>query len=191
MQTYLRSLIRNWKNLRLYSKEGEANMENKSVNGTLIWYYYICKREVWLMARNLGPDQENSNIDFGRFLQEQAYQREKKEVSIGNIKLDILKKEKGQLIVGEVKKSSKFLDSARMQLAFYLHELEQKGISATGVLMFPKEKKREEILLTDDLRNELDKTINDVLRIMYEPKPQPPEKISYCRNCGYNEFCWA
>lgn len=166
-------------------------MEDKGVNGTLIWYYCICKREVWLMARNLGPDQENSNIDFGRFLQEQVYQRDKKEISIGNIKLDILKKDKGQLIVGEVKKSSKFKESARMQLAFYLYQLEKKGVAATGVLMFPKEKKREEIQLTDDLRKELDTTITHILKIMYEPKPQSPKKISYCRNCGYGEFCWA
>ena len=161
------------------------------MNGTLIWYYFICKREVWLMARNLGPDQEDSNIDFGRFLNEQVYQRDKKEISIGNIKLDILKKDKGQLIVGEVKKSSKFIESARMQLAFYLYELENKGINATGVLMFPKEKKREEIQLTDSLRKMLDNTINDILEIIYESKPYPPKKINYCRNCGYNEFCWA
>ncbi|NWF99168.1 MAG: Dna2/Cas4 domain-containing protein, partial [Nitrospirae bacterium] len=26
---------------------------------TLIWYYYICHREVWLMSRQLTPWQDN------------------------------------------------------------------------------------------------------------------------------------
>lgn len=26
------------------------------VTGTLIWYYYICKREVWLMFHQIAPD---------------------------------------------------------------------------------------------------------------------------------------
>lgn len=166
-------------------------MEEIKVTGTLIWYYYICKREVWLMAHGIVADQDNQYIDLGRFMQEQSYQRDRKEISLGNIKLDVFRKEQGQIVIGEVKKSSKFIDSARMQLAYYLYELEQKGIKGSGVLMFPKEKKKEEIVLTDTVKVELDNVVRDILRIIYEPKPQPPEKISYCRNCGYNEFCWS
>jgi CRISPR-associated exonuclease Cas4 len=40
------------------------------VNGTLVWYYSICKREVWLMSRNISPDQRDTNIDIGRFIHE-------------------------------------------------------------------------------------------------------------------------
>lgn len=41
-----------------------------NVTGTLVWYYYICPREVWLMARQLTPDEDNPNIDLGRFIGE-------------------------------------------------------------------------------------------------------------------------
>ena len=44
------------------------------------------------MARNIVADQDDANMDFGRFLQEKVYQREKKEVSIGHLKLDVIKK---------------------------------------------------------------------------------------------------
>ncbi|MCD6318594.1 Dna2/Cas4 domain-containing protein, partial [Candidatus Aerophobetes bacterium] len=27
----------------------------RRITGTLIWYYYICRREVWLMAHELHP----------------------------------------------------------------------------------------------------------------------------------------
>lgn len=48
------------------------------ITGTLIWYYFICHREVWLMARQINPDEDNPNVDLGRFIQEQTYPREKK-----------------------------------------------------------------------------------------------------------------
>lgn len=127
--------------LRLFYKE----TEDLYVTGTLVWYYYICPREVWLMARNIVADQDDANIDFGRFLQENVYQREKKEVSIGHLKIDVIKKEQGRLVIGEVKKSSKYEKSAKMQLAFYLYELKRAGIEAVGELMFPQEKKRKRI----------------------------------------------
>jgi len=160
-------------------------------NGTLIWYYYICKREVWLMAHNIGPDQDDQNIDLGRYIHENSYLREKKEISLGNVKLDIINNKDGQLVIGEVKKSSKYLESARMQLAYYLLEMKRNGLKATGVLMFPKEKKRLEVELDDEMQEELEKVEEDILRICYEPYPIPPEKIKYCKNCGYSEFCWS
>ncbi len=169
-------------------------MENEStvrVNGTLIWYYYICKREVWLMARDLTPDQDNEYIDIGRFIHQDSYSRDRKEVSLGNIKFDILRKGEGQIIIGEVKKSSKFITSAKMQLAFYLYELRNIGIEARGELMFPKEKKRVEVILSDEVMEELKRTRNDILSIAFEERPPAPKKIHFCRNCGYAEFCWS
>jgi len=46
-------------------------MENTEIRitGTLMWYYFICHREVWLMARQVIPEQDNELIDLDRFLQ--------------------------------------------------------------------------------------------------------------------------
>jgi CRISPR-associated exonuclease Cas4 len=161
------------------------------VTGTLVWYYYICQREVWLMARNLVPDQDNPNIDLGRFIGENTYQREKREITVGHIKLDVLRKEKGQLVIGEVKKSSKYEKSAVMQLAFYLLELKERGVEAVGELLFPKEKKKVRVELDNALIAEVENARKDILRIIYQDKPQVPKKIVFCRNCAYGEFCWS
>lgn len=161
------------------------------VTGTLVWYYHICPREVWLMARNLVPDQDDANIDLGRFISENTYERDKKEISVGHIKLDILRQDQGRLVVGEVKKSSKYQKSATMQLAFYLQELKEIGIDAEGELMFPKEKKKVRVKLTLELISEIERTKREILRIVYLEYPQPPKKISFCRNCAYSEFCWS
>jgi CRISPR-associated exonuclease Cas4 len=143
------------------------------------------------MSRNLVPDQDDANIDLGRFIQENTYQRDKKEISLGNIKLDILRNEKGQLIVGEVKKTSKYVKSATMQLAFYLYELKEAGVEAVGELMFPKEKKKIMVELDDNLIMEIEKVKREILRIIYTEMPPQPKKINFCRNCAYAEFCWS
>ncbi|MCF6094010.1 CRISPR-associated protein Cas4 [Microaerobacter geothermalis] len=161
------------------------------VTGTHIWYYYICHREVWMIVHQLAPDQEDDNIEIGRFLSEHTYQRNKKEVVIGNIKVDRIRKEGEQLIIGEVKKSSRYKQSARFQLLYYLDTLRNMGIQAKGELLFPEEKKKEILEWTAQDKEELDKAIGDIQRIARLPVPPSPKKISFCSNCAYREYCWA
>lgn len=166
-------------------------MDNVRVNGTLIWYYHICQRQVWLMSHSLEPNQDDPNIDLGRFIHEKSYSRNRKEISIGNIKVDVLNKRKGSLVLGEVKKSSRFKESARMQLAFYLLELKRHGLKGKGVLMFPKERRRMEVELTEELENELINIQKDIKLLILEKKPRKPTRIHFCKTCAYSEFCWS
>jgi len=161
------------------------------VSGTLVWYYYICPREVWLISHQINPDQDNDNVCLGRYIGENTYLREKKEISVGNSKIDVFHTEDGKMVIGEVKKSSKYKESARMQLAFYLSELKERGIMARGELRFPKEKVREEVILDERTEQELDKVRREILRIVYLEKPPQPLKIQFCKKCAYAEFCWS
>ncbi len=162
-----------------------------NVTATLIWYYYICHREVWLMARQITPDQDDSNLEIGRFIQETRYARNKKEIQFGNLKMDILQNDHGKLVVVEVKKSSKFRESARMQLAYYLKELKTVGIDAQGELRFPEEKRKESIQIDEEKEMELERVVKDIWRIAYLDIPPKPEKIQWCKKCAYAELCWA
>lgn len=162
-----------------------------SVTGTHIWYYYICKREVWLLIHGLEADQENENMKIGKLIGETSYKREKKEIDLGNAKLDILRTEDGEIIIGEVKKSSRFIDSASKQLLFYLLQLHDMGIQARGELLIPEEKKKIDIVLNDSSRNEIINAVQDIERIANTPIPPVMERNKYCRKCAYSEFCWA
>jgi len=82
------------------------------INGTLIWYYFICKREGMAYFPWITADQEDENIEIGRFIHENAYSREKKEIDFDNFKVDVADSIDGKIIVQEVKKSSKFKKSA-------------------------------------------------------------------------------
>ena len=166
-------------------------MSDIHINGTLIWYYYICPRETWLMSHQLVPDQDEGNVVLGKHIGENTYQREKREMEVGGSKIDVFHVEEGKMVVGEVKKSSKYRESAKMQLAFYLSELKERGVEAVGELRFPKEKLREEVVLDEPLVQELEKVKREILRIVYLPKPPEPRKINFCRNCAYAEFCWS
>jgi CRISPR-associated exonuclease Cas4 len=166
------------------------SIEINNINGTLIWYYYICHREVWLIGHSIESDQENDFLLLGKHIHESFYKREKKEIFIDNtIKIDILSNKK---IIGEIKKSSKFIQSARMQIAFYLYYLKkEKNVEFVGELLIPEERKREKIILTKEIEEELEKAKKDIIEILKLPKPPKPEKIPYCKNCAYKDMCWS
>lgn len=160
-------------------------------NGTLVWYYKICKREVWLMSRNIVPDQKDENIDLGRFIHENSYGRKDKEITFGNVRFDIVYKDDNKLVIGETKKSSKFKEASKYQLIYYLYTLKEAGINAEGVLLYPEERKRIEVKITEKTINELFNIIKDIERIVNDDEPIKVEKNIFCKNCGYREYCYA
>lgn len=161
------------------------------VTGTHIWYYFICKREVWLLIHNIAADQDDENMDIGRFIDEHTYQRNKKEVLIGNIKVDRVRKEGEKLIIGEVKKSSRYMESARYQLLYYLQTLRKMGVEAHGELLFPEERKKETVYLSAESDKQLNEAVKDISKIARQPTPPTPKKNNFCRKCAYREYCWA
>lgn len=165
--------------------------EDIAVSGTLVWYYYICPREVWLISHQLTPEQEDTNIQIGRLIDQISYAREKKELTVGASKMDVYTFVDGQLVVAEVKKSSRYRKGARMQLAHYLKELAAHGVEASGELRFPTEKTREPVTLDAATLAELERAEKEILRIVYLEQPPAPRKNRYCTRCAYAEFCWS
>ena len=166
-------------------------MANFQVTGALVWYYQICPRETWFLARQLVADQDDENVDYGRFLQEKVYQRDKKDVTIGHLKVDVMKSKGGQLVIGEVKKSSASEDSARLQLLFYLNELQEMGVTAKGELLFPEERKKEQVILDEEGKKKIEELKEKIKKVVFSELPPPPRKVRWCKNCAYREMCWA
>jgi len=161
------------------------------VNGTLVWYYNICQREVWLMYRNILPDQHDENIDLGRFIHERTYKRNEKEISFGNVKFDVLLKTKDEITIGETKKSSKYADASKWQLLYYLWLLKNAGVKAKGVLLYPEERKRTEVILDSGNESKLLEMCKKIEKICLSTTPAKAKKIPYCKNCAYKEYCFS
>ena len=165
--------------------------EPLSMKGHLIQAFLICRRQTWLLSRSVSPDQDNDALALGRLLDRDSYARERHQVIFGSNRFDFIQQDDGGLVVCEVKKSSRAEASARMQLAHYLYDMQKDGVEARGLLMFPTEKKREEVELTQELKDQLDAIYEGIREVTRQDAPPPAAMCRYCRKCAWSEYCWA
>ncbi len=165
---------------------------SKLITGTLVESFLICKRQCWLMSHQITPDQDHPYLELGRFIDMESYSDERKKINLENMVIDLIKTENNTLLIGEIKKTSKAQESAKLQLLFYLYNLKYSyGIEAKGILLFPKEKKRVRVDLSEDEERKIERIIYEIKDIIYQELPPPPEKVNYCVHCAYREFCWS
>jgi len=158
------------------------------VTGVMIQYYVACKRELWFFANQINMNYDNEDINIGRHIHEKSFSREKKNINLGNIAFDFIKTGNHNTIF-EIKKSSKLEEPVRYQLYYYLWNAKKMGKEMDGVLVYPKEKKREKITLTPEKAEEIENMIHDIKRIVSEPHPPPVVMKPYCKGCTYYELC--
>lgn len=85
-------------------------MDFDRINGTLIWYSYICDRQVWFIGHSIEPPQENEYLSKGKAIHEIFYQNSAKELFVDNtIMIDVVREKE---LIAELKSSSKHLRSA-------------------------------------------------------------------------------
>ncbi|MFH1777548.1 MAG: Dna2/Cas4 domain-containing protein [Candidatus Omnitrophota bacterium] len=73
----------------------------------------------------------------------------------------------------------------------YLLRLKESGVEAAGEILVPKEKHKEIVSLTPESEAELKHDIAGLEKVIMEDLPPRLKKTGFCRNCAYNEFCWA
>jgi len=166
-------------------------MNERRITGNLVNAYYICQRKLWLFAHEINPALENPYLEIGSLIGEETYKKDKREILFGNIKIDLVKKESGNTVVAEIKKSSKGINAARMQLLFYLYKLKERGIDARGELLIPKERKKIDVELDKAAEEKLKDALVKIELIIKSELPPVPQKIPFCRKCAYFEFCWC
>lgn len=167
----------------------EFNLDNFKVQGVKVNYYYICKRKLWLYSKGITMEQNSDRVMIGKLVHENSYKRlKKKEVLIDDmLKIDILDND----YVREVKISSKMTKADKMQFMYYLYYLDSLGIKKKGLINYVKEKRQEEIELTDEYKKEIEKALIDIKEISQKRKPPELVKLPYCTKCAYYEFCFV
>jgi CRISPR-associated exonuclease Cas4 len=168
------------------------SMDEDIITGYSILAYSVCQREAWLVLRRFIPEQDNPYIELGRFLHQSSYEgKGEKEIKLPGAVIDLIWNDKKCTVVGEIKKSSKSLKGARIQLLYYLKLLKDRGIEAQGVILLPTEKKRISIEYNEETEKEIEKIINEVKKLLELTIPPSPKWIGACNKCGFSEFCWA
>ncbi len=163
----------------------------KSINGTQINYYFICKTKLWLFSHNIQMEQESDNVKLGKTLHENSYKKEN-DVLIDNlINVDFIKNN-NPIEIHEVKKTQSMKKSHEFQLLYYIYYLKnEKGLNnIVGYLNYPENRKKIKIELTDEKEKELNDVLEDINNIINSNIPKP-KKSRICRKCAYFEFCFA
>jgi CRISPR-associated exonuclease Cas4 len=168
-----------------------VSVDPLTISGTWVWYFSICPRQLWFMAHAITPDEDDPNLEYGRFIHDHNYLREGPEVSVGASRMDRVVRRDGETVVMEIKKSSRTLDVSRLQLAHYLYQLECQGVKAVGELHFPEERRKERVVLSDSLRVQLDALYVEIVRCATRPSPPSLKRIGFCTKCAYRDYCWS
>ena len=139
------------------------------VNGTLINYYFHCKRQCYLHGNRLNLEDNSEIVKIGKALhEEKAAKSSNSEIMIDNICLDRLTSE----YLTEIKKSDADEEACKWQLLYYLFVLKQKGIERKGKLEFiEKNKSGNRIMimeLTEELEEQLLHYIDEIEKLLLE-----------------------
>lgn len=165
------------------------------ITGTLMNYYFHCKRQCWLFGNRINLEDNSEDVRIGRVLHELKDEgKGNTEISIENIKIDRITKD--YLI--EIKKSDADIEAVRWQVLLYLKKLKDKGINKKGKIEFIEKNKQDKkihyIELTDEYEKELielSNKINNFLAEEYPPLLIQQAKISNkCKKCAYYNYCY-
>ena len=161
------------------------------VNGTLINYYFHCKRQCYLHGNRINLEDNSERVNIGKAIhEERSSNSDNTELEIDNIKVDKITKE--YLI--EVKKSDSDVEASKWQLLYYLKVLKSKGIKRKGKLEFiEKNKSKNKTLiveLSEDEELKLDKYINDIYELLNKEEVPTILNKPKCKKCAYYDYCY-
>lgn len=160
------------------------------VNGTLMNYYFHCKRQCYLHGNRLNLEDNSEQVKIGKALHEERDKKENTEIALENIRLDKLSSE----YLTEVKKSDADVEAAKWQLLFYLKILKEKGVIRKGKLEFIEKGKTDKKILyyelTDELEKELESYVSSIEILLESDEIPEVLNTSQCKKCAYYEYCY-
>ena len=145
------------------------------VNGTLINYYFHCKRQCYLHGNRINLEANSEDVKIGKAIHEvKEEEASNTEISIENIKIDKITKE----YLVEIKKSDSDYEAVKWQILFYLKVLKSKGLNRKGTIEFVEKEKK---------LGEIESESKALLESKYPPKVDFDNK---CKKCAYYEYCY-
>ncbi|CAM3367166.1 CRISPR-associated protein Cas4 [Rhodothermus bifroesti] len=182
-----------------------TEMHKLCVTGTLVNYYVLCRRRVWLAVHGLWMEHESELVALGRLLDETSYTDELRHVNVEAEgpeglrlagRIDWAELRDG--VLHETKHSPRALEAHRWQLRFYLWLLKLLGVTRTdgqpfrGQLNFPRQRRTENIILEPEHETRL----NEIVQAIYQTATQalpPPRLVNrrFCKKCAYEELCFG
>lgn len=159
--------------------------------GLRINYLYICPRKLWLFDRGITMEDRSDRVLMGRLLGRYSYPSEphdNREILVDNlINIDIVDGD----TIREVKHSNRMQDADRIQILYYLYYLKRLGVEKKGMINYPKMRRKEEVVLTEQSEREVESALQRVREVLEMPVPPSLERKPFCTKCAYYEFCFG
>lgn len=162
------------------------------VNGTLINYYFHCRRQCYLHGNRLNLEDNSELVMIGKELhEEKAKEYENTEVAIENIKLDRLTSD----YLTEIKKSDADEAASKWQLYYYLKVLKDKGIERKGKLQFLEKNKACTKTLILELGEKEEKELafyqQEIQKLIENDNAPTAAFTQKCKKCAYYDYCFV
>ena len=160
------------------------------VNGTLINYYFHCRRQCYLFGNRLNLEDNSEEVRIGKALHKERGDKENTDIAIENIRLDKLTDE----YLTELKKSDADVEASKWQLIFYLKVLKEKGIIRKGKLEFAEKNKSDKksmiVELDQKMEKELELHVRQIENLISGEEIPPVLQVAKCKKCAYYEYCY-
>lgn len=161
-----------------------------AVTGTLVNYYFHCKRQCWLHGNRINLEDNSEDVKIGKALHEvKASEGKNTEIAVENIKIDKITKD----YLVEIKKSDADYEAVKWQVLYYLKILKSKGIERQGKIEFIEKNKSDRKIyyeVLDDKRLEkLEKIETEIQDLLNETIPPFISIQKKCPKCAYYTYC--
>lgn len=163
-----------------------------NITGTIINYYFHCKRQCYLFAKNMNLENNSEDVRIGKVLHEiKNIDKNTNEVKLENIALDKI----NDKYVIEFKKSDSDPIATKMQLLFYLKKLKEKGIIRKGKIKFYEKNNKNDFVQEEfelDIENEqiIANAEKDIKELLNSENIPQVTKIKGCKKCAYYDYCY-
>lgn len=162
------------------------------ITGTMINYYLLCKRKLWLSYNRINMESSNEDVRIGKVLHNLKFTNNvNSHIKLDNI-VEIDKITDNFII--EFKKSDSDINSAKYQILYYLYILKQKGLYRSGIVQFntvKKQKQRQiEFILTSENEQKIINIIQQIELLCSESIPPLLINNNKCKKCAYYEYCY-
>ena len=163
-------------------------MMYEKITGIMVYYYFVCKRKLWLFYNDISMEDENELVQIGKFIDSSSYASERKHIMINEeINIDFAEHSG---VIHEIKKSRKIEEASVWQLKYYLYYLKQYGVeNIKAKLDYPLMKQTVDITLEEHDEEKIKEILDKIKGIIQSSNIPACLSSNICKKCAYFDLC--
>ena len=161
----------------------------EKVTGTMVYYYFFCKRKLWYFSNEINMESENESVILGKLLDEGSFKRDEKHINIDDtINIDFIREYKE---LHEVKKSKAIEEAGVWQTKYYLYYLKQRGVTGLKARIdYPLLKQHLDVTLNKEDEEKMKIILEEMIKICKKEIPPEFSSQKICKKCAYHDLCF-